>query len=290
MKIDYKALGQKAAAEGADQTKAQAGGGGDFDPPAAGPALARFIGYVELGKQKGTFQGKPTIKEKVQLVFELVGKRHPPHEMQDGTKMPQRITIEETYSLNEKANFFKLFNRMNYKQDARHIVELLGEGFKAEVIHDTWTDKQGKQRVTATFKGSAGYTIAPPRKEDEDSETGWVDVAVPPALSDIRCFLWDQADLDQWASLYIEGEYPERKNDKGEVTAPARSKNVFQNKIKTAVNFNGSPIHTLLLSSGMGIDIPDAGEEDDTEPAQGAPAPKPQTGTTSPSDALGGIV
>ena len=78
MAIDFKALGAKAAAEGADQTKAQAGGGGDYSPPAAGPGLCRFIGYVELGKQKGSFQGKPTIKEKVQLIFELVGKRHPP--------------------------------------------------------------------------------------------------------------------------------------------------------------------------------------------------------------------
>jgi hypothetical protein len=257
--------------------------------------MLRFVGYVELGKQQGTYQGKPTVKEKVQLIFELVGKRHPPAEKEDGTKIPQRITIEESYSLNEKANFFKLFQRMNYRQDAQHIVQLLGEGFKGEVIHDTWKDKQGKDRITATLKGAGGYTIAPPRKEDEDSETGWVDVAVPPALSTPRCFLWQQADLAQWASLYIEGEYPERKDDKGVVTAPARSKNVLQNKIKSAVNFIGSPIHTLLIANGQSIDIPTVDEQDEDEPAgpaQAAPSPKSQQSgtTTSPSDALGGIV
>jgi len=285
MAIDFKALGAKAAASGADQTKAVVGGG-DYTPPAAGPGLARFIGYIEIGKQKGTFKGAPTIKEKVQLIFELVGKRHPPAEATDGTKLPQRVTIEESYSLNEKANFFKLFQRMNYKQDAQHIVQLLGEGFKVEVIHDTWKGKDGKDRVTATFKGPGGYTIAPPRKEDEDSETGWVDIAVAPAISNLRCFLWEQADLDQWGSLFIEGEYPERKNEKGEVTAPAKSKNVFQNRIIGAKNFEGSVIHSLLVSGGVKIDIPQVGEEEDE-----APAAAPVAAPAAPAaDALGGIV
>jgi len=291
MTIDFKALAAKAASEGANQTVAKSGGG-DYEPPAAGPALVRFVGYAELGKQKGTFQGKPTIKDKVLMIFELVGKRHPPAE-RDGVKIPQFISIEESLSLNEKANFFKLFQRMNYRQDAAHMAGLLGEGFKAEVVHDTWKDKQGKDRVTATLKGAGGYTIAPPRKEDEDSETGWVDVAVPLALSQIKCFLWQQADMAQWGSLFIDGEYPERKNDKGEVTAPAKSKNVIQDKIKNATNFQGSPIYVLLAANGQSLDVPTVDEQD--EPAgpaqQEAQAPKPQSSTTPPSnDALGGIV
>lgn len=283
--VDYKALAAKAVAEGADQTKAKAGGG-DFEPAAAGPALVRFVGYIEIGKQKGTFQGKETIKEKVQLIFELCGKRHPPTVKEDGTKIPQRIIVEESLSLNEKAHFYKLFQRMNYKQDAAHIAALLGEPFKAEIIHDTWKDKQGKERITATLKGASGYTIAPPRKEDEDSETGWVDVAVPPATLPIKCFLWQQADLDQWGSIFIEGEYQERKDDKGVVTSPARSKNVHQNKIKSAVNFQGSPIHALLLSNGAPIDLPDVGEDDE----EAAPAPKTVAPPSPSNDALGGIV
>lgn len=301
MTIDFKALGAKAAAEGADQTKAVAGGG-DYAPPAAGPGFARFVGYVEIGKQKGKMKGKEEIKEKVMLIFELVGKRHAVEEGQQ----PHRVTVTENYSLNEKANFFKLFQRMNYRQDAQHVVQLLGEGYKVEVIHDKWTGTDGKERIDVTFKGPAGYTITPPRKEDEDSETGWIDVTVPPAKSTLRGFLWNQASLDQWASLFIEGEYPERKNDKGEVTAPAKSKNVLQAKIMQAVNFQGSPIHTLLLANGGSIDIPDVGgEEERGEGGEGNGGQQTanQTGasgtsagaaaslTTSPSnDALGGIV
>ena len=283
--IDFKELGAKAAAEGANQTVSKAGGG-DYEPPAAGPGTARLVGYIELGKQKGTFKGVATVKEKVVLLFELVGKRHPPVEKEDGTKLPSVIAVEESYSLNEKANFFKLFNRLNYKQDAVHMAQLLGAGFKVEVVHDTWKDKTGKERVTATLKNTGGYTISPPRKEDEDSESGWVDVAVGPALSPIRCFLWQQADLAQWATLFIDGEYPERKDDKGVVTAPAKSKNVYQNRIKSAVNFQGSPVHTLLLANGQSIDLPtvdDADEETAPEaPVPSAKAPEP--------DALGGIV
>lgn len=296
MTIDFKALGAKAASEGADQTKAVAGGG-DYTPPAAGPGYARFVGYVEVGKQATKYKGIPGSKEQVLLIFELVGKRHAVEEGQQ----PHRVTIKENYSLNEKANFFKLFQRMNYKQDAQHIVQLLGSGYKVEVIHDTWKGADGKDRTDITFKGAAGYTIAPPRKEDEDSETGWVDVEVPPAKSELRAFLWQQADLQQWGSLFIEGEYPERKNDKGEVTAPAKSKNTLQHKVMSALNFQGSPIHTLLLANGTKLDIPAVGENEDEKPEGGegnaqagsstqAPAAT-LSSTTSPSnDALGGIV
>jgi hypothetical protein len=300
MTIDFKALGAKAAAEGADQTKSVAGGGTDIPLAAAGPCLMRFVGYMELGKQNGKFKGLPVVKEKVRLIFELTGKRHPVTVLPDGTKLPYRITVEENYSLNEKATFFKIFQRMNYRQDAQHIVQLLGEGFKGEIFHDKWTGTDGKERTDITLKGPGGYSIAPPRKEDEDSETGYVAVEVPQAVSPIRCFLWEQADLAQWASLFIDGEYPERKDDKGAVIAPAKSKNVFQNKIKSAVNFKGSPIYNLLAQNGQALDLPAVGEEDDERPeggegnVQSTVAPTPAAtvaSTTSPSnDALAGIV
>jgi hypothetical protein len=288
MTIDFKALGAKAAANGADQTKSVAGGG-DYAPPAAGPGFARFVGYVEIGKQKGTMKGLPTLKEKVLLIFELVGKRHAVAE----GEQPHRVTVEETYSLNEKANFFKLFQRMNYRQDAQHIVQLLGEGYKVEVVHDKWKGKDGKDRTTAQLRNATGYTIVPPRKEDEDSETGWVDVAVPPAQSALRCFLWNEADMQQWGSLFIEGQYPERKDDKGVVTAPAKSKNVLQARIQHAVNFQGSPIHTLLAANGVALDLPAPGEDPDERGEEPAAAQTPATPAATPAptdDALGGIV
>lgn len=295
MAIDFKALAAKAVEAGGDQSVAKKGGG-DREVAAAGPGLCRFVAYIETGKQVKKFQGKDTVYEEVILVFELVGKRHPPTVLEDGTVLPHRVTVREKLSLNEKANFFKLFNRLNYKQTAKHLAELLGEGFKCEVVHDKWTGRDGKERVDITLRNEAGYTLAPPRKEDEDSETGWVDVAVPPATSDLRLFLWQHADLDQWASLYIEGEYPERKDDKGNVTAPARSKNTFQNRIVGAKNFEGSVIHELLVSNGTKLDFKkiaaELAEEDDqaAAPAEAEQAPPAQQATAPAADALGGIV
>lgn len=292
MAIDYKALGAKAAAEGRDMTQATVGGGGDYTPPAAGPCRLRLVGYVELGKQKIKMKGIEQIKDRVLLVFELSGKNHMPADV-DGKKVPQRISIEENLSLNEKANFFKLFNRMNYSGQWVHMTQMLGEPFKGEVVHDKWTGTDGKERVTAVLRNAQGYTVAPARVEDDEVEGGWRALEVAPAISDIRCFLWEQADMDQWNGLFIEGEYPERKDKDGKVTAKAKSKNVLQDHVKRAVNFVGSPIHTLLLNNGGNLDIPDA--EDPTDDLAAPEGVTPVTPAAPPTktqmaDALTGIV
>lgn len=288
--IDFKALGAKATAEsGKDMTKAQAGGGGgEYEPPKAGFCLLRLVGYFEIGRQHGTFQGAPVIKDKVQLVFELSGPNHQPKELEDGTKIPHRITIEENYSLNEKAKFFKLFQRLNYKGEATHMVQLVGEAFKGKIIHREYKRKDGKPGVAVDLydKASGTYTIDAPRTEVTDPDTGMPTgevrvLNVPPAITVPKAFLWDFADKAMWDSIFIDGEYPERKNDKGEVTAPARSKNVIQNAIKSAVNFKGSPIYAVLAASGGNLDIP--------EPEKAAPAAAQDTPASDDDDVLNGI-
>jgi hypothetical protein len=282
MAIDFKALGQLAAAEGRDMTQATAGG--DYTPPATGPTRLRFVAYVELGKQKGEYQGKPTIKEKVILTFELSGKNHQPTVKDDGTKEPIRINIEESLSLNEKANFFKLFTRMNHSGTAKHIVELLGNAYKGEVVHKAWKDKQGKEHISALLRGAEGYTVQPARVEDDEVEGGWRVLEVAPAITPLKCFLWDYATTEQWASIFIDGEYPEKKSKDGAVI-PAKSKNVLQNKVKSAVNFHGSPMYNILVSNGQTIDIPNV--DDDFEDVPDFVEAQPKTPS---KDALGDIV
>lgn len=309
-----KALAAAAAAAGAlpDQTKATTGGGGDYTPPAAGDCKLRFIAYVEIGKQEHNYQGVKSYKDKVLLVFELSGPRHPPKVMDDGTIIPQRISIEENRSLNTKAHFYKLFTRMNYAGKATHMAELLGEAFKGRVVHRKYA-KRGEDKADPTKhtgidaelfdKATSSYTIEPPRFEKRDEEgmgTGeWETMKIDPPISTPKAFFWDyQPDLSQWESLYIEGEYPERKNEKGEVIAPPKSKNVLQNKIRLANNFAASPIYILLASHGKGLDIPDAesgrdeGETqtpdaEDTKPVN-APAVVPEGAAAV--DALNDIV
>ena len=66
-----------AAAKLADQTEDK-GGSFEYEPPAAGPCIARFISYVEIGNHpQKAFQGqaKPPAPEAI-IQFELLGKKH----------------------------------------------------------------------------------------------------------------------------------------------------------------------------------------------------------------------
>jgi hypothetical protein len=300
MTIDFKALGAKAAAEGADQTQAQVGGGGDFKPVPEGPCGLRLVSYVELGKQKDTIKGVVQIKPKVQLVFEVSGPNHPPMEI-DGVKVPHRVSITENYSLNEKANFFKLFGRMNYAGTAQHMIQMLGDAYLGRVVHRKYkkksdpADESKWTGIAVELKDKDGYTIRPPRRPKIDEATGmetgeWIPVQVAPALTALKGFLWDYADLNQWASLFIEGQWPERKDKDGKVTAPARSKNVLQDTIKRAENFNGSPIYIALASAGQNLDIPDADVPGDEEAAgEATPGPATAAAAATKGDPLAGI-
>lgn len=277
-----KAKAAAAVANGADQTIAKTGGG-DYVPPAAGSCKLRFVEYIEIGKQSETFQGKPRDRDKVMLTFEVSGPNHPPVTGEDGVVRPIRITITETLSLNEKARFFKLFGRMNWRGVAKHMAELLGEAFLATIIHRAYKRRDGTDGVAVELynKTDSLYTIRPPRVQDRDSEgmdiTGqFTMVTVPEPISSLKAFFWDDPDMDDWSALFIDGEYPERKNDKGEVTAPAKSKNVVQAKIKLAKNFKGSPTSILLAGNGVALDIPEAeraaGDDDDGSEGESEPA------------------
>lgn len=296
MAIDLAKLKAAAAATGRDMTVAQTGGGDDYVPPETGRTRLRFIGYVEIGKHKDTIPGKPaTIRPKVQLIFELSGPKHEPKVAENGEKIPHRITVTTNYSLNEKATFFRLFQQLNYKGTATHIVELLGGAYTGEVFHRQFKKRDGSDGIAVDLKPKGGaYQFGAPRYEivGEDGPTGeYAPLKVAPAISPIRAFLWENPDMDQWNSLFIDGEYPERKDKDGKVVAPAKSKNVLQAAIKSAENFKGSPIALLLAAGGQSLDIPDAERvnvgEDDEAPT--LPARHVSEDPAAATDILNGI-
>ncbi|WP_448168681.1 hypothetical protein [Burkholderia ambifaria] len=240
--FDYAAAIAAAAETSTDMNQAQSGGG-DYAPPAEGKAGLRFVAYIEIGKQEGTYQGKPKVSDKVFLVFELHGPKWPVGENGE----PQRITVELNKSLNEKAGFYKMFKTMNYEGKARIFAQLLGQDFQGKIIHRKYKRRDGKEGVAAELydKVNQVYTVEAPFVEDEEGNSKRRNV--PPAITPIKVFLWDSPSKGMWDSIFIDGEYPERKDEKtGEVTAPAKSKNKFQLAIKGAKNFKGSPIEALL--------------------------------------------
>jgi len=242
---------------GPDMTQASASGGG-FDPPAAGPVRLRLISYIELGIYEDEWQGKKRLKEKVALQFELSGPKHPPRELEDGRKIPDIITITMNLSLSEKAGFYKLFQRLNHTGEYKHFAQLLGKPFIGTVHH---TEKEGK--TYANLHDSEGiYTIRPPFREDFDSGES-IPVPVDEPLTPLKCFIWaapEAALKGMWDSIFIDGKTDDKKDEKTGAVIPGRSKNYWQNRIKTATNFAGSPIAELLFAGGE-VDLGEAKAE-----------------------------
>lgn len=247
-------------------------GGGNYEPPAAGVCRLRLIGYIETGKHENRIPGKPPkVEEQVQLVFELSGPKHPAKTLDDGTVIPHRISITLSKSLNEKANFFKLFKRMNYSGDAKIMAQLLGRSFLGTVVHKV-VGEGAERKTYANLKDDAGYTVRPPVVDDpETGETRTLEAA--PQISPTRLFLWDMPSKEMWDSLFIDGTYDD-----------GNSKNVLQDKIKSAMNWDGSPMWNILRSGGAVPDVP--GGEGKPDPLAGAAAvstPAPTVSSAGPA-------
>ncbi|QPB11270.1 hypothetical protein [Providencia phage PSTNGR1] len=281
-KFDIQAAIAEAAAKGPDMTQAQTGGGG-YTPPEAGVCLATLIGYIEIGNHTTPASNKYPEKksDKVQLIFELSGGKNAPREDEKGNKFPHRITVTENLSLNEKANFFKLFKKLNYNGEAKHCSQLLGKHWLVTVVHDVKGEGDSK-KVYANLRNEDGWTFRPPQRIEGDELAGDVKIIpikAPEVLSELRLFLWDFPSKEMWESLYIEGEYEERKDEKtGKVISPAKSKNVIQNKIKSANNWVGSPMHELLAGGDAELDLGEGLVEDKVEEAKTAADADPLAG------------
>lgn len=267
-------------------------GGGDYVPPKAGLTVATLIGYIEVGEQWHEVPGKPGwYSNDVQLVFELNGGANKAEEV-DGKLIAKRITVTEKLSSNEKANYLKIFQAMNYDGQATHGAQLVGKHFLV-MVHNT--SKNGK--TYASLKGPNGYDIRAPFVEKGDPLDPDTLVRHPVAAparatsSEDKVFLWDFASKEMWDALFIDGEYEARKDDKTGKEYPAKSKNVIQNAIKGAKNFPGSPIQKILGDEAMSLeDSPLAGEEDAALAVPESEDIADQLGTDSAEDPLAGLL
>lgn len=271
MALDLSKVRQEVGQTGADLTKPQQGGG-DYVPPAEGPTRLRLVGYVETGVHtEGVGPARKT-KPRVELTFELSGPKHEAKKLDDGTKIPQRITIREALSTHEKANLIKLFTAMNTDGKAKNFVDMLMEkAWRGTVSHGT--SKAGKVFANLRPKGG-GFQIS--ATEFEDPETGELrKVSVPPAISEPSLFLWDYADLDQWDSL----------------------RDFQKDKIRKAENFEGSAIYLALAEAGRTDEYalsergakeaaeaePPAEEEEADDPPPPPPKKAPAKAAASPA-------
>jgi hypothetical protein len=79
-------------------------GNGNFEPAPAGTHLGRCIKLIDIGTQKGEYQGQATFKRQIIIGWEL-----PSELMQKGEYAGQPFTVSKFYtaSLSEKANLRK---------------------------------------------------------------------------------------------------------------------------------------------------------------------------------------
>lgn len=289
---DLAALIAQAAEEGVDANETSKGGGG-ATPPAAGTCIATLVGYIELGRRtKKAFQGKGPDKSirKAKWIFELAGGVNPHTQTEEGVTIAKRITVttwlpEPGKKASEKSGFYKLFSAMNHAKDPNIKIpaQLLGKHFKVIVSQEKFTPPGGEE-ITYGSIGSAQevYRISPAQIDLTDEAgmpTGQVKlIPAPPVISELRVFLWDYASKPMWDALFIDGEYEAKVDDKGNITSPAKSKNVIQEEIKQANDWIGSPMQQILADGGE-LDTAELASE-----ANGTP------GSVSAEDPLAGML
>ena len=255
-------MDQITAAAVTDQTTVSTGFVREVAP--AGFTTARFISYVETGKQpQRAFQGveKPDAYE-VRLAFELNGPKHVTEYEHEGVKKTRTniIRITATISNNEKSNFFKLLEKMTYgRNDIKHMAQMLGEGFLVKVTHNA--DKKDPKKLYANLKSDV-WNIDQPAVTDPISNETTI-LAVPAATQDMQCLLWNTPSPEQWASVFIDGEFT-REVEGQQVTT---SKNFIQDRAMAASNFIGSPLEAMV----MGGTVAELMAPVETAPVEAAP-------------------
>ncbi|ALF01657.1 hypothetical protein CPT_Percy23 [Caulobacter phage Percy] len=226
-----------------DQSVASAGGG-ERILPEEGLAGLRFVEYIELGKFEEEFEGKKKTVEKVILTFELFGSKWP---LIDGK--PLRMSWDMTKSTSEKSHYFRLFKSMNYDGTATHMAKLLGRAFMGNVRHQP-TKKDPTKKYASLRDLNNIFTIRAPVYEDPITNEK-KNLEVPPMVGPAKVFLFDHASKPMWDSLFIDGMYEEKRNEKGEVTHEAKSKNWLQERIMSAMNFPGSKLAAMVQAGGL---------------------------------------
>lgn len=288
MSFDLSAIVEQAANESVDMSEASKGGGG-ATPPAAGTCIATLVGYIEKGTRvKKGYKGAADKKvRKATWIIELAGGSNP-HTKTEGDNpvtIAKRININTWLPAagkapNAKSGFYKVFSAFNADKSAKIPAQCLGRHAKVIVSVEEFTNEAGEViKYGSVGNAQDGFRISPAQIDLTDEAgmpTGQVKlIPAPPVISSIRCFLWDYANKEMWDSLFIEGEYEAVEAKDGQAARPAKSKNVIQEEIKTALDWVGSPMYNILTAGGeldvedLAADASSAGGVADADPLAG---------------------
>lgn len=247
-------------------------GGGDFAPRILpkGYALVRPVEYIEYGVHKQPdFQGKPKDPcAEFILGFAIVGgqgintdgvkEKYVSDEDATAKKFPIVRTFPTALKFFDKAAAVKIHKALNNMgKQSTHIVQKLPESplYLLKVEHETPT----KGKSAGKLRHKLCFTELQPALDAVTADPIEAPKVEP---SMIKAFLWDKPSIGQWDSIFVEGvwEAREAKPAEGDKPAqaarPAISKNKDQEKIMSALNFEGSPIAQLLAKAGRDVPAP----------------------------------
>ena len=133
-------------------------GSGDFEQPPIGTHVGRCVKMIDIGTQRGEYQGKATMKRQVIIGFEL-----PNELMSDGDYAGKPFTVSKFYtaSLSEKANLRK--DLANWR--GRDFTEEELRGFEAKNILgkscmlSLTPNEKGKVRITGVMALPKGTQV-----------------------------------------------------------------------------------------------------------------------------------
>lgn len=230
------ALANEVASQAPDMNVAVKGGSGSRLLP-AGYAYCRLVEYIEFGKQPQEFNGKakdPALE--VQLGFALYNTADRVYQNEDGSPYILR-PYSMAMSQNEKARAYLLFKALNWKQTATHFGQLLTQGFLAKIVHEPKSKAEPDKVVSRIdLKG-----FLPP----VDTVSGAPHPIPEARVEDLKVFFWDRPTKAGWDALFIDGTY-DAKDGK-----PAQSKNVLQETMLKATDFQGSALQQLLFGDAV---------------------------------------
>lgn len=240
------ALANEVAEQSHDMNIAVKGGGGARLLP-EGYAYCRLVEYIEFGMQPQEFGGKqkdPALE--FQLGFALYDTADRKYQNDDGSPYIIR-PYTMAMSANEKARSYLLFKLLNWQGKFRHFGQLLTQPFLAKIVHEPKSKTDPKIVSRIDLKG-----FLPPL----DAVSG-MPLPVPEARpEDLKAFFWERPNKAVFDSFYVEGKWDD-----------GRSKNIIQETMLAAVDFEGSPLKQLLMGANFAA-LPAAPE---TAPA--APLP-----------------
>lgn len=267
--FDIDALVNEVVATGVDQSKAKTGP----ELPAEGTAFLRIFAVLELGKQKYVPKKGMAEKEglRVKIGVELSGAKWPARQTDEGLR-PQTMWLKElTYSQDDRSGWYKLFKQLRAgREDIKHIVQLIGDraAFMGEIKHTE--DKKYANLVMESIRPAMDS-----RFDAERGEQVHTPIQVQALRSALKVFIWNNATPAMFDSLYIPGQLEAKTDDDGKVLKPARSRNVYQEKIRGALNLETSPIAAYIqgkVSAAAQHDLDEEAETDDVPTGVREPA------------------